>query len=70
MVALRCRRGFADCVTLIGTGGAGCAVTVVLKAPAKQETIRWYDIWAAAVAVDASEWCSHVVSANEDYIEA
>lgn len=42
------------CVVL-HSGGSGCGVTVNIKSSALKETIRWFDIWAAAVAADASK---------------
>ena len=35
--------------------GMGCQVGISIEFPAHKETMRWLDLWAAAVAVDASK---------------
>ena len=40
---------------VLNLGLSKCAATVSLTSAADQETIRWFDIWAAAVAADTSE---------------
>ena len=43
------------------TAGTICTATVNISESAEKETIKWADIWAAAVAVDASKSLSPLI---------
>ena len=44
-----------DCACYSATAGSICTATVNISESAEKETMKWADIWAAAVAVDASK---------------
>jgi len=40
---------------LVLVARSDCEVHIAIRSPAHKETMRWFDLWAAAVAIDASK---------------